>query len=209
MAADRQYREPWFLIGSAGLTPAAWPAARIVAAYGQRWTTEECFKDEKNDSNEGFHRDCVRLTTPARWDRLLWLFAWTYYWQSVAGTLVEAAGQDRHWRANTVRTHRTHALWRLGVWAFASGAITWRPLRQAPRRGWATILPIVGSAHGPDTASAVHPGVSARFAHIRGCSATRAGAAYAWVSSTLHPGPSGHAPSRQRSFALAAMPGAG
>jgi len=152
IAADRAHREPWFLIVSPGLTPDVWPAARIVAAYGQRWTTEECFKDEKNDGNEGFHLDCVRLTTPARWDRLLLIFAWTYYWQSVAGTRVEATGQDRHWRANTVRTHRTHALWRLGAWALASGAITWRQLRQAQRRWWATIPPIVGSAHGPDTA---------------------------------------------------------
>ncbi|MCY0898054.1 MAG: hypothetical protein OWU33_03830 [Firmicutes bacterium] len=62
------------------------------------------------------------------------IFAWTYYWQSVAGTLVEAAGQDRHWRANTMRTHRPYVLWRLGVGAFASGAITWRQLRQAQRR---------------------------------------------------------------------------
>ncbi|MCY0899028.1 MAG: hypothetical protein OWU33_08860 [Firmicutes bacterium] len=95
----------------------------------------------------------MRLTTPARGVRLLLIFAWTSYWPSVAGTLREATRQDRHGRAKTVRTYRTSALLRWGMWwALARGAITWRLLRQAPRHGRATIPPIVGSAHWPETA---------------------------------------------------------
>ncbi|MCY0898055.1 MAG: transposase [Firmicutes bacterium] len=54
IAADRQHREPWFLIVSAGLTPDAWPAARIVAAYRQRWTTEGALKMKKMTAMRAF-----------------------------------------------------------------------------------------------------------------------------------------------------------
>ncbi len=82
--------------------------------------------DEKNDSDEGFHLDCVTLSTPEWWDRLLLVFAWAYYWRNIAGWVAEVAGKDREWRANTVKTKRTHALWRLGQWTLAHHDVVWR-----------------------------------------------------------------------------------
>lgn len=78
-----------------------------MAAYGQRFTTEECFKDQKNDPDEGFHLACVKLGTPERWDRLRLIFAWAYYWLNVVGW--KTAEQAPQWRANTAKK-RTHPL---------------------------------------------------------------------------------------------------
>ena len=85
--ADRIHPDPRFLLVSAGLADQAWGA--IVAAYGQRFTCEESYKDQKNKPGEGFHLDCVKLGTPERWDRLWLVFAWAYYWLNVAGWDVE------------------------------------------------------------------------------------------------------------------------
>ncbi len=119
--------DPWNLIVSAGLAPAQWPEERVVAAYGQRFTTEECFKDQKNDPYEGFHLECVKLGTPERWDRLLLIFAWAYYWLNVAGWHMETTDQAPQWRANTAKK-RTHALWHLGQWGLAHHDVVWRTL---------------------------------------------------------------------------------
>lgn len=54
----------WYLVVSPGLTQADWSKARIAAAYSQWFTTENCFPDEKNDPDEGFHLDYVTLSTP-------------------------------------------------------------------------------------------------------------------------------------------------
>ena len=77
---------------SPGLTRTDCSAARIVAAYSQRFTTEECFKEDKYDPDEGFHLDCVTWTTPERWGRLWLVFVWAYYWLNIAGWV---AGKDR------------------------------------------------------------------------------------------------------------------
>ncbi len=54
IGAEAGYSDPWFLVVSAGLRKATWPARFITAAYGQRFTTEGCFRDQKNDLYEGF-----------------------------------------------------------------------------------------------------------------------------------------------------------
>ena len=126
--AQKGYPDPWYVAVSAGLSATTWPAPWITAAYGQRFTTEECFRDEKNDWYEGFQLDGVKLGTPERWDRLLWVFAWAYYGLNVGGWARERLGKDREWRANTVTTHRTHALWRLGSWGLVKGQLVWRTL---------------------------------------------------------------------------------
>ncbi len=77
MYAEPCYRDPWALVVSAGLQD--WEPGRLVAAYGQRFTTEECFKDQKNDHYEGFYLDAVTLSTPERWDRMFLVLAWAYY----------------------------------------------------------------------------------------------------------------------------------
>ena len=43
--ADAQHRDPWFLMVSAGLADRSW--GQIVATYGQRFTCEESYKDQK------------------------------------------------------------------------------------------------------------------------------------------------------------------
>ncbi len=132
------HSDPWNLVMSPGLTRADWPAARIVAAYGRRFTTEECFKDEKNDPDEGFPLDCVRLSTPERWDRLLLVFAWAYYW------LISPNGWGK-WRGRTVKTKRTHALWRLGTWTLACHDMVWCMMLRAPHTFQKTIPAIVAN----------------------------------------------------------------
>ena len=89
-------------LGSRGVGGAEnWKPERLVAAYSQRFTTEECFKGQKNDQYEGFLLDAVTLSTPERWDRMLLGFAWAYYGWNVAGWARETAGKAREWRANT------------------------------------------------------------------------------------------------------------
>jgi hypothetical protein len=131
VVAEVGYRDPWYLVVSAGLRD--WAAGRLVAAYGQRFTTEECFQDQKNDHYEGFHLDGVTLGTPERWDRMLLVFAWAYYWLNVAGWAMETAGKACEWRASTVKQDRTHALWRLGHWGLEHHDVVWRTLLRTYR----------------------------------------------------------------------------
>ena len=60
------------------------------------------------------------------------MFAWAYYGLNVSGWARERLGKDREWRANTVTTHRTHALWRLGSWGLVKGQLVWRTLWRYP-----------------------------------------------------------------------------
>ena len=122
---DTAHADPWFLLTSVGLENRSW--GEIVAAYGQRFTCEASYKDQKNDPGAGFHLDCVKLGTAERWDRLWLVFAWAYYWLNVAGWDAEVRGTARQWRANTVNT-RTHALWRLGLWVLTHGGLSWRTI---------------------------------------------------------------------------------
>ncbi len=87
-----------------------------MAVYGQRFTCEESYKDQKNKPVQKFHMNCLKLGTEDRWDRMWLIFALAYYWLNVGGWVVEHGGEDREWRAN--RSEQcTHALWRLGDWA--------------------------------------------------------------------------------------------
>lgn len=143
--ADTAHSDPWFLLVSPGLADCPW--GHIVAAYGQRFTCEESYKDQKNDPGAGFHLDCVKLGTADRWDRLWLIFAWAYYWLNVVGWDVEIRGHAPLWRANTVKS-RTHALWRLGFWALTQGGLTWRAIcrRQAQ---FTQQIPPIGIASAP------------------------------------------------------------
>ena len=143
--ADTAHADPWFLLVAAGLEDHPWGAS--VAAYGQRVTCEEGYKDQKTDPGAGVHLDCVKLGTAERGDRLGLVLAWAYYWLNVAGWDAEVRDTARHWRANTVTT-RTHALWRLGFWALTQGGLSWRALcrRQAH---FTHHMPPVGAALAP------------------------------------------------------------
>lgn len=143
--ADKGHRDPWYLVVPLTVSVAEWPRDRIIRAYGQRFTTEECFRDQKNDHYDGFHMDCVRLTTPERWDRLLLIFAWAYYWLNVGGWVMEQWGRDRAWQSNTRRTQRAYALWRLGEWGLKHHDLVWRTLLRA-RRAFIASIPSIASA---------------------------------------------------------------
>ena len=143
--ADTAHADPWFLLVSAGLQARPW--SEVVAAYGQRFTCEEAYQDQKNDPGAGFHLDCVKLGTASRWDRLWLVFAWSYYWLNVAGWDAEARGLDAHWRANSVKT-RTHALWRWGHWALTQGGLSWRALQRRHAQFMQSV-PSVGAAPAP------------------------------------------------------------
>lgn len=143
--ADTAHPDPWFLMVSAGLEARSW--GEIVGSYGQRFTCEESYKDQKNDPGDGFHLDCVKLGTAARWDRLWLVFAWSYYWLNIAGWDAEVRGVDARWRANTTKT-RTHALWRLGDWALTYGGVSSRTLQRRSRQ-FLQHVPAVGVAAPP------------------------------------------------------------
>ena len=143
--ADSRHQDPWFLVVSAGLADRSW--GRIVATYGQRFTCEESYKDQKNDAFAGFHMDCVKLGTSDRWDRLWLVFAWAYYWLNIAGWRVEVEGEARHWRANTEKK-RTHALWRLAHWALEHHDLTWRDIIRQ-QDGFREQIPPIGDTAVP------------------------------------------------------------
>ena len=77
----------WMPPGVARPCACAWGA--IVADYGQRFTYEKLYQDQKNKPGEGFHFACVKLGTAERRDRLWLVFAWAYYWLNVAGWDIE------------------------------------------------------------------------------------------------------------------------
>ncbi|MCL4318544.1 MAG: hypothetical protein M1596_01405 [Firmicutes bacterium] len=70
-------------------------ARLITAAYGQRFTTEGYFRDQKNDLDEGFQLDGIPLSTPERADRLLWVFAWASYGLNVGGWASQGTSEER------------------------------------------------------------------------------------------------------------------
>ena len=118
-----------------------------MACYGQRFTCEESYKDQKNDPCAGFHLDGVEVGSAGRWDRLWLIFAWAYYWLNVGGWAMEQQGYARHWRANA-SDRRTHALWRLGHWGLEPHDIVWRTLVRWQRR-FQTQIPPIGEVAAP------------------------------------------------------------
>ena len=91
--------------------------------------------------------DAVTLSTPERWDRMLLVFAWAYYWLNIAGRSVEVHGEARHWRANTEKK-RTHALWRLGRWGLEHHDLTWRDIIRQ-QDGFRKQIPPIGDTAVP------------------------------------------------------------
>jgi hypothetical protein len=146
-------REPWYWFTS--LT--RWTAAQVRQAYAHRFQLEASFKDIQNDGGDGGHLAHVRLGTPPRWDRLLKIWAWAYWWWTLAGWWAEQQRLDRAWRTNTVPT-RTHALWRLGYWVLHTTALRWRTLLRHAASFWAAVPPpAAASRDAPRPAAPVAP----------------------------------------------------
>ena len=137
--ANQVHTDPWFLLVSPGLAGRSW--GQVVALSTKRFTCEESYKDQKNQPNDGFHRNSVQWGTADRWDRMGLVFAWAYYWLNVGGWVVEHRGADRDWRANTSEK-RTHALWRLGSGGLQHHDLDWRDRVRHPAAFQSSIPPV-------------------------------------------------------------------
>jgi hypothetical protein len=80
--------------------------------YSKRWTIEPSFRDTK-DLRFGMGLSSVRVSTPERRDRLLFLNALAIHFLTILGAAGESLGLDRTLKSNTSK-HRTHSLFRQG-----------------------------------------------------------------------------------------------
>lgn len=80
--------------------------------YGKRWTIEPSFRDTK-DLRFGMGLSNMRISTPERRDRLLFLNALAIKLLTILGSAGESLGIDRMLKTNTSK-HRTHSLFRQG-----------------------------------------------------------------------------------------------
>ena len=87
-------------------------ASALKTDYGLRWGIEASFRDIK-DARFGMGMGDLRISKPARRDRLLLLSALAMTLLTLLGATGEALGYDRMLRANTVK-RRTHSLFRQG-----------------------------------------------------------------------------------------------
>jgi hypothetical protein len=87
-------------------------AGSLKALYGKRWSIECGFRDAK-DIRFGMGMGSIRVSTPARRDRLWLLNALAIALLTLLGAAGEALGYDRHLKSNTTK-RRTHSLFRQG-----------------------------------------------------------------------------------------------
>lgn len=106
---DKEMDEPWCLIASDPKVS----ARMVVKWYAKRWGIETSFRDIK-DLRFGMGMSSLRISQPARRDRLLLLSALAIALLSLLGAAGERLGYDRWLKANTVK-RRTHSLFRQGL----------------------------------------------------------------------------------------------
>jgi hypothetical protein len=94
------------------------PASDIVKLYGQRFTIEETFRDQK-DLRFGMGLSSTHIHDPARRDRILMLAAFAQALLTLLGAASEKAGLDRYLKANTSKK-RTHSLFRQGSYWYSA-----------------------------------------------------------------------------------------
>jgi hypothetical protein len=104
---------------------------QVVELYGKRFTTEENFRDTK-DQKFGLGLSATHIGTPVRRDRLLLIAALAQALLTLLGAAGEALGMDRLLKANTVKK-RTHSLYRQGLHYYNA----------IPRMREAKLLPLV------------------------------------------------------------------
>ena len=80
-----------------------------TSLYGRRFTTEETFRDDKDD-RFGLGLKESTIGTPDRRDRMLFVLALARVLLTALGAAGEELGLDIKLRANTVQNRRTHAL---------------------------------------------------------------------------------------------------
>jgi hypothetical protein len=87
-------------------------ASSLKGLYGKRWGIECGFRDTK-DLRFGMGMGSIRVSTPARRDRLWLLNALAIVLLTLLGAAGEALGYDRLLKSNTTK-RRTHSLFRQG-----------------------------------------------------------------------------------------------
>jgi len=87
-------------------------AGSLKTLYGKRWSIECGFRDTK-DIRFGMGMGSIRVSTPARRDRLWLLNALAIALLTLLGAAGETLGYDRHLKSNTTK-RRTHSLFRQG-----------------------------------------------------------------------------------------------
>jgi len=101
-------KEPWFLVSS--LVDVR--GSELTERYGRRFTIEESFRDVK-DLRFGMGLSSVRVSSPARRDRLFLLSALAVALLTILGAAGEATGIDKHFKVNTSKK-RQFSLFRQG-----------------------------------------------------------------------------------------------
>ena len=106
---DKEMKQAWCLATSR----AEATANDLKGLYGKRWAIECGFRDTK-DLRFGMGMASIRVSTPARRDRLWLLNALAVALLTLLGAAGEALGYDRHLKSNTTK-RRTHSLFRQGA----------------------------------------------------------------------------------------------
>ncbi len=109
--AGKVPKQPWYLVTN--LLPTELTAGAVVDAYKLRMRIEHNFRDHKS-MRFGFQLRSVRLSTPARYDRLLAIAALALLLLVHLGQRVEVSGLHHRFKANTA-SKRTHSLFQLGL----------------------------------------------------------------------------------------------
>jgi len=105
---DPAMKEPWCLAASTSNET----ARALINLYGRRWGIECGFRDAKNP-RFGLGMGSLRVSTPARRDRLWLIAALAIAFLTLLGAAGEALGYDRHLKTNTAK-RRTLSLFRQG-----------------------------------------------------------------------------------------------
>jgi hypothetical protein len=105
---EKDMKQAWCLATNS----TAATARALMTLYGKRWGIECGFRDTK-DLRFGMGMGSIRVSTPARRDRLWLLNALAIALLTLLGAAGEALGYDRYLKSNTAK-HRTHSLFRQG-----------------------------------------------------------------------------------------------
>ena len=124
----KDMKEPWCLV-----TDTTDKTAReLMNLYAKRWGVECQFRDSK-DLRYGMGMGEVRVSTPARRDRLWLINAFAVALLTLLGAAGEALGFDRLLKSNTTQ-RRTHSLLRQGIMLYQ--LIPTNSSQPCPSTGW-------------------------------------------------------------------------
>lgn len=114
---DPGQKDPWLL-----LTNLQDKARDLITMYGRRFETEETYKDFK-DVRHGLQLKGQRIKSADRLSRLFAVEVIAYWLMVMAGLHGESLGLHRPMQANSIKTRRVLALWRVGRFLLCKGKI--------------------------------------------------------------------------------------